>query len=164
METVPTACSRRSSTTSNKDGTDASFPREPENFRIWTTFEEELLAFHETLREHYNKVGTLTSKQLLIYKKHTDAGCETDVETSLQKTTFPLLVELLQIIGIESDYARGISVRSVILNADFVWGFKSDWDELLYRLIIEVKPFWSLVDESKNLSVEYAEKEKITVG
>jgi len=84
-----------------------------------------------------------------------DAGCEPDIESSLEITTFQVLEELLQTMGIRSKFLRGKSDSSVILEPDYIWKFWSNDERGSFRLPIEVKPFWSF-PQNVNLADRYA--------
>ncbi|KAJ3054907.1 hypothetical protein HDU99_007671, partial [Rhizoclosmatium hyalinum] len=86
-----------------------------------------------------------------VFQRGLNAGCERDVESSLESSTFAVLVELLLLMDIGSSFFRGDGDSSVILEPDYVWKLLTDPN---CNLLIEVKPFW-LFPEQVDLAAQY---------
>jgi hypothetical protein len=159
LTTVPSSCGQRKSSTTNKDGTRSAYPRGADNFSKWDSYFDEVVEFaNKTLVPCYNIKSRITVDELKGYQEGRDAGCEADIETSLEFATFTILKELLRIMGIKSTFTRGIGDDSVILEPDYIWKFYPEFSDEkgFFRVPIEVKPFWSFLVNRRNLASQYA--------
>ncbi len=164
LTTIPAPCGKRETRTTNTKGTLPTYPRSADNFTTWSTFAEEVFNFASTeLPQYINVESRITKNVMEAFQGPGDAGCEPDIESSLEITTFKVLKELLRIMGINSSFTRGKGDSSVILDPDYVWKFYSEGnDRGNFRLPIEVKPFFSF-PANENLAVKY-KKDMIDSG
>ena len=154
--TVPTSCVKRRSSTTNTKGTIPTYPRSADCFLKWDTFLEEVDDFYQSKLASYLDFETeITVNKMIAYQGRGDAGCESDIESSIENTTFKILYELLRIMDIKSSFPRGRGESCVILEPDFIWKFyRNDKCKGCFRVPIEVKPFWTF-PVVRNLAVTY---------
>ncbi|ORY30468.1 hypothetical protein BCR33DRAFT_566381 [Rhizoclosmatium globosum] len=123
---------------------------------MWTTFNQEVYDFSQSELTPYLKLESeITINQMKVFQRAADAGCESDIESSLEYTTFGILVELLRLMGVDSSFSRGKGDSSVILEPDYIWKvLVENRKQAHFRLPVEVKPFWSF-PRNVNLAVKY---------
>ncbi|ORY40670.1 hypothetical protein BCR33DRAFT_356201 [Rhizoclosmatium globosum] len=152
LHTVPAACGKRDTNITNPTNIIPIYPRSCETFVPWPSFAEEVYEFSESyLKDCFGLVSEITMNQMKVFQRGINAGCERDVESSLESSTFAVLVELLGLMGIGSSFFRGDGDSSVILEPDYTWKLLTHPN---CNLPIEVKPFW-LFPEQVDLAAQY---------
>ncbi|KAJ3285979.1 hypothetical protein HDU79_006908 [Rhizoclosmatium sp. JEL0117] len=122
LHTVPAVCGKRDTNITHTTNLIPIYPRSSETFVPWTSFAEEVYEFSEShLKDCFGLVSEITKNQMKVFQRGINAGCERDVESSLESSTFAVLVELLRLMDIGSSFFRGDGDSSVILEPDYVW-------------------------------------------
>ena len=130
------------STTTNKDGTVPTYPREcGRSFEDWLGFEQEVGDFYKTNPKVLGALSTqLVDFQFTFNRKA--CGNEPEVQDRILNNFVLPLEALLRAMGIPSLFKRTGGDNQVLFDPDIVWKIGGEMNNDL-GLAIEVKTWWS---------------------
>lgn len=130
------------STTTNKDGTVPTYPREcGRSFQVWDTFDKEVKEFYQTDANILDKLPMVLSDVEFAFNRKA-CGNEDEVHDRILNNFALPLESLLGALGIISLFKRPAGDNQVLFNPDIVWKIGAELNSNL-GLVIEVKPWWS---------------------
>jgi hypothetical protein len=143
------------STTTNRDGTVPTYPREcGRTFQVWNTFDEEVEEFYRTNTKILDLLPLGLGDVEFTFNRKA-CGNEDEIHDRILNNFALPLESLLRALEIPSLFKRPAGDNQVLFNPDIVWKIGAELNSNL-SLVIEVKPWWSF-DCIDNIVDQYHE-------